>query len=531
LTGTPPNTTYTPAAHYFGSDSFTFKVNDGTADSSAATVSITVVPEEYTLTVTTVGSGSVTQSPAKATYHYGDAVQLTAVPVAGWQFSAWSGDLTGTTNPQSITVTGNRSITATFTETALPKPGIPKLLSPSSCIPILDTTPWFDWTDSNPAAAYYRIQVASGTHFTTLVIDQSNIATSEFTPPVELAPGQVYFWRVQAYNSAGEASGWSTIHYFRLIPQAPLLIAPENSTRLTSLRPNFDWSDVPGAAFYTIEISRNSSFTKLVMIDVSLSSAITARKDLPAGATLYWRVRAESFAGAGAWSPIWSFTNPNPPSVPNLQSPKYGATTWDLKPQFKWYKVNVPYGTHFDHYELQVAANAAFDLPVIDVEVSGVNNTSYTPLVPLAQNTKYFWRVRAVNTDGGISSWSIPWMFYTPRSRPPRWMTGMSTASGTYVSWESQYSLDETLPVPTLTSPVGRQLNWSDVPNANGYVVQVSTDPTFSLAPLLVSATTMDSEYTMLGSSTSGETLYWRVLAITGEFVSSWSAASSLQVP
>ena len=33
LSGTAPNLTYTPAANYNGSDSFTFKVNDGTVDS------------------------------------------------------------------------------------------------------------------------------------------------------------------------------------------------------------------------------------------------------------------------------------------------------------------------------------------------------------------------------------------------------------------------------------------------------------------------------------------------------------------
>jgi uncharacterized protein (TIGR03437 family) len=43
LSGTAPNLTYTPNANYFGSDSFTFKVNDGTVDSNTATVSITVV--------------------------------------------------------------------------------------------------------------------------------------------------------------------------------------------------------------------------------------------------------------------------------------------------------------------------------------------------------------------------------------------------------------------------------------------------------------------------------------------------------
>ena len=42
LSGTAPNLTYTPALNYTGSDSFTFKANDGTVDSNVATVTITV---------------------------------------------------------------------------------------------------------------------------------------------------------------------------------------------------------------------------------------------------------------------------------------------------------------------------------------------------------------------------------------------------------------------------------------------------------------------------------------------------------
>ena len=44
LSGTPPNVTYTPAGNFNGSDSFTFKANDGSLDSNVATVSITVSP-------------------------------------------------------------------------------------------------------------------------------------------------------------------------------------------------------------------------------------------------------------------------------------------------------------------------------------------------------------------------------------------------------------------------------------------------------------------------------------------------------
>ncbi|MDT5063794.1 MAG: hypothetical protein QOH63_4253, partial [Acidobacteriota bacterium] len=42
LSGSAPNLTYTPSANYNGTDSFTFKINDGSADSNIATVSITI---------------------------------------------------------------------------------------------------------------------------------------------------------------------------------------------------------------------------------------------------------------------------------------------------------------------------------------------------------------------------------------------------------------------------------------------------------------------------------------------------------
>ncbi|OGZ79579.1 MAG: hypothetical protein A2528_01880 [Candidatus Staskawiczbacteria bacterium RIFOXYD2_FULL_37_9] len=44
LSGTVPNLTYFPATDFTGSDSFTFKVNDGSLDSAIATISMTVNP-------------------------------------------------------------------------------------------------------------------------------------------------------------------------------------------------------------------------------------------------------------------------------------------------------------------------------------------------------------------------------------------------------------------------------------------------------------------------------------------------------
>ena len=67
----------------------------------------------YTLTVTAT-NGLVTRSPNQAAYDSNSAVQLTAIPSAGYHFTGWSGDLAGQANPVSVTMNSNKSVTATF---------------------------------------------------------------------------------------------------------------------------------------------------------------------------------------------------------------------------------------------------------------------------------------------------------------------------------------------------------------------------------------------------------------------------------
>jgi uncharacterized repeat protein (TIGR02543 family) len=43
-------------------------------------------------------------------------VTLTATPASGWSFSGWSGDASGSTNPLQVTMDGNKTITANFTQ-------------------------------------------------------------------------------------------------------------------------------------------------------------------------------------------------------------------------------------------------------------------------------------------------------------------------------------------------------------------------------------------------------------------------------
>lgn len=72
----------------------------------------------YTLAVSTVGNGVVNRNDS-GPYNYGDWVQLTAVPDPAWAFSTWSGDLTGSNNPEDILIDGNKAVGATFTFTGI----------------------------------------------------------------------------------------------------------------------------------------------------------------------------------------------------------------------------------------------------------------------------------------------------------------------------------------------------------------------------------------------------------------------------
>ena len=81
---------------------------------SAATVTANFIWLEYALTRVINGRGSITVS-AEPPYRWGDTVSLTAVPDPGAYFTGWSGAVTGTTNPTSLTFDGDKSVTASFT--------------------------------------------------------------------------------------------------------------------------------------------------------------------------------------------------------------------------------------------------------------------------------------------------------------------------------------------------------------------------------------------------------------------------------
>ena len=119
--GTVVGLTATPASGY--------QFDGWSGDASGATTSVNVTMDadktvtatfsliQRTLTINaTNGTVATNPNPTNGTYDNGTVVGLTATPAAGYQFDGWSGDATGTTNPLSITMDADKTVTAIFSQ-------------------------------------------------------------------------------------------------------------------------------------------------------------------------------------------------------------------------------------------------------------------------------------------------------------------------------------------------------------------------------------------------------------------------------
>jgi Big-like domain-containing protein/List-Bact-rpt repeat protein/thrombospondin type 3 repeat protein len=77
----------------------------------------------YNLDIAIVGNGDVIKNPDELCYTEGSIVELTALADTDWHFVEWSGDISGTTNPSFLEITGDMSVTAIFEEDCIDNDG------------------------------------------------------------------------------------------------------------------------------------------------------------------------------------------------------------------------------------------------------------------------------------------------------------------------------------------------------------------------------------------------------------------------
>jgi hypothetical protein len=170
----------------------------------------------------------------------------------------------------------------------------------------------FDWSDvGDPSGVEaYHIQVSPNSTFTDTIIAQLNgwfetwVSVSQASTDF---PTGTFFWRVRTLDSAHNLSPWSDVRSFTVgtpvPPPAPTLLNPANDARL-SQPARFDWSDVNGAASYTIQIDDSSAFSSPLVLNQAVAASELTANNLPV-ATVWWRVRANNSAGTpGAWSSV-----------------------------------------------------------------------------------------------------------------------------------------------------------------------------------------------------------------------------------
>jgi uncharacterized repeat protein (TIGR02543 family) len=134
----------------------------------------------YTLDVS-ASSGSVTKNPNQATYPHGETVTLAAMAALGYEFTGWTGDLVGTSNPATVIMDGNKSITAQFS-----------LVRADDDPPVLH--------DSSPAPDSIQVPLNS---LVVLRISDEGEGVDGATVSIRINGDTVYAGNAASYSSAG----------------------------------------------------------------------------------------------------------------------------------------------------------------------------------------------------------------------------------------------------------------------------------------------------------------------------------------
>jgi hypothetical protein len=171
-----------------------------------------------------------------------------------------------------------------------------------------DSACLFDWNDVSPAS-YYGFQVWLSS---SVIINAGGLLTSEYTVlPFTFNPNTNYYCRINVTGPGG-TSQWSQLYYFNTValpPSQPILISPADSAYLVPLTTFFDWSNVPGADMYKLQVSISPIFTNFV---INMTGLYNSGYTVPSGVLAictryYWRVAALNAGGQGVWSAVQTF--------------------------------------------------------------------------------------------------------------------------------------------------------------------------------------------------------------------------------
>ena len=248
--------------------------------------------------------------------------------------------------------------------------------------------PTLKWNAVSGAAKYevYRARSRSGEY-----IKYSTVTGTSYTNTSYIENGNTYYYKVRALDANGTAGAWSSIvsvTYKQTLP-APIVTGGNDSQG----RPTLKWNAVSGAAKYEVYRARslNGDYIKYSTVT---GTSYTNTSYIENGNTYYYKVRALDANGtAGAWSSIVSVTYKQTLSAPTVT----GGNDAQGRPTLTWKVV-----TGAAKYEVYRARSMNGDY----VKYSTVTGTSYTNTSYIEDGNTYYYKVRALKSDGTAGAWS-----------------------------------------------------------------------------------------------------------------------------
>jgi hypothetical protein len=305
-----------------------------------------------------------------------------------------------------------------------------------------------------------------------------------------------YYFVVDGYQGAAGS--------YRITVDA---FTPTDGSQIQTARPIFQWPAIEGAKTYTLQVSKSSSFSSLIINKTTSSTSYAVGTALPSNKQIYWRVKTNT--GSYIYMPkkYLGFKTGNPPSLPKLSYPSSNGLLTSYTPLLDWSNSTLPSSVSLSFYQVQVALDSKFMNIVLD-ESTGqsfypVGAPGFTP------NTKYYWRVQAFGSNGNTSNWTSARYF-----RAAMLPTNLISPD------------NSTSPPLTTSRPT---FNWNVVTGASSYTIQISTSSSFSST--VVNTTASGTSYVPTKDMPASKVLYWRVRAEGATGPSLWSQTFSFKTP
>ena len=248
--------------------------------------------------------------------------------------------------------------------------------------------PTLKWDKVAGAAKYevYRSYSQNGNYS-----KYSTQTSTGYTNSSYLTSGSTYYYKVRALDANGTAGAWSSIVSvtYKQTLSAPAVTGGNDSQG----RPTLKWNAVTGAAKYEVYRARSKDGDYIKYSTVT-GTSYTNTSYIESGSTYYYKVRALDANGtAGAWSSIVSVTYKQTLSAPAVT----GGNDAQGRPTLTWKAV-----TGAAKYEVCRARSMNGDY----IKYSTVTGTSYTNISYIENGNTYYYKVRALKSDGTAGAWS-----------------------------------------------------------------------------------------------------------------------------